>query len=313
MLGQNLLWMGELSEAQQHLRRGSELYDAAQHHSLAARYSEDPGVVCLAWEALALFILGYPDQSLQRSREAVALAKNLADSFSLVQARILNAYIRLYRDEARAAQEETEGAIALAREHDFPFYVAFSTILWGWALAGLGKVEEGILQMRQGLTDYRATGAALGVPDFLARLAEAHGKGNQSEPDWALLDEAFALIEQNDERWYEAEVYRIKGELTLQQEFQVEDPQSACPLRRGAVPNPQSEAETCFRKAIAVAQRQHAKSWELRATISLARLWQQQGKKEEAHQMLAEIYGWFTEGFGTKDLQEAKALLDELS
>ena len=233
MLGQNLLWMGELSEAQQHLRRGSELYDAAQHHSLAARYSEDPGVVCLAWEALALFILGYPDQSLQRSREAVALAKNLADSFSLVQALILNAYIRLYRDEARTAQEEAEGAIALAREHDFPFFVQFTTIVWGWVLAELGECEEGILQMCQGLVDYRAAEAELFMPDFLAHLAEAQGKGEQGEPDWALLDEALALIEKNDERWYEAEVYRIKGELTLRQEFHVQDP-------KFQVENPQS-------------------------------------------------------------------------
>ena len=120
-LGQNLLWMGELSEGQQHLRRGSELYDAAQHHSLAARYGEDPGVVCLAWEAHALFLLGYPDQALHRSREAIALAKDLADSFSLVQALAEAAHTRLYRGEARVAQEEAESALALAREHDFPF------------------------------------------------------------------------------------------------------------------------------------------------------------------------------------------------
>jgi predicted ATPase len=310
MLGQNLLWMGELSEGQQHLRRGSELYDATQHHSLAARYSEDPGVVCLAWEALALFILGYPDQALHRSREAVALAKDLADSFSLVQALMLTAHARLSRGEARVALEEVESAIALAREYDFPFWISYTTILRGWALAELGKFEEGILQMHQGLANYQATGAAFGVPDFLARLAEAQGKGNQGEPDWAPLDEAFALIEKNDERWHEAEVYRLKGELLLAQE--VKSQKSSPASTQHLTPSTQ-EAEACFRKAIEVAQKQQAKSWELRATISLARLWQQQGKIAEAHQMLAEIYNWFTEGFDTKDLQEAKVLLDELA
>jgi predicted ATPase len=252
-LGQSLVWMGEMSEGQQHLRRGSELYDAAQHHSLAAQYAEDPGVVCLVWEAYVLFILGYPDQSLQRSREAIALAKDLADYFSLIQALVWAAHTRLYRGEARVAQQEVESALALAREHDFPFHVSWITILWGWALAELGQCEEGILQMRQGLADLRATGAEIGRPDFLAHLAEAQGKGQQGEPDWPLLDEAFTLIEKNDECCYEAEVYRLKGELTLQQAKQkakIEtDPR---PLSS----DPHSEAEACFLKAIEVAQKQ---------------------------------------------------------
>ena len=320
-LGQSLLWMGELSEAQQHLRRGSELYDAVQHHSLVAQYAEDPGVVCLVWEAHALFLLGYPDQALQRSREAIALAKDLADYFSLIQALVWAAYTRLYRGEARIAQQEVESAVALAREHDFPFYVAWTTTLWGWALAELGKCEEGILQMRQGLADLRATEAALGVPDFLAHLAETQGKGKQGEPDWSLLDEAFALIEKNDERWYEAEIYRLKGELLVNAERRMqnderqtkEEAHDSAPIQHSAFSIHRSEeAEACFRKAIAIAQKQQAKSWELRASTNLARLWQQQGKRAKAHQLLSEIYNWFTEGFDTKDLQEAKALLDAL-
>jgi predicted ATPase len=292
-----------------------------QHHSLAARYSEDPGVVCLAWGARALFALGYPDQALHRSREAIALAKDLADSFVLVQALSEAAHIRLHRGEARVAQEEAESALALAREHDFPLLFTWTTILWGWALAELGKFEEGILQMRQGLAAYRASGAALGIPDFLAHLAEAQGKGKQGEPDWALLEEAFALIEKNDERWYEAEVYRLKGELLLAQEVksqnakvksqksEITSPQALAPSTQAEV---EQEAEACFLKAVEVAQKQQAKSWELRATVSLARLWQQQGKQHEAHTMLSVIYNWFTEGFDTKDLQEAKVLLAEL-
>lgn len=217
-LGQSLVWLGELSEGQQHLRSESELYDAAQHHSLAAHYGEDPGVVCLTWEAHVLFLLGYLDQSLQKSREAIALAKDLADSFSLSQALAMDAYLRLYRREVHVAQEEAEGAIALAKEHDFPSWIASATIFWGWALAELGEFEEDILQMRQGLAAYRATGSEVGAPDCLAHLAEAQGKGKQSEPEWSLLDEALALIEKNSERWHEAEVYRLKGELLVAQE-----------------------------------------------------------------------------------------------
>ena len=168
-----------------------------------------------------------------------------------------------------------------------------------------------MLQMRQGLADHRASGAALGQPDFLAHLAEAQGKENQGEPDWVLLDEAFALIEKNDERWYEAEVYRLKGELLLAQEIKRQ--KSENPNPHSQILDPQSEAGACFLKAIEVAQKQQAKSWELRATVSLARLWQRQGKTAEAHRMLSAIYGWFTEGFDTKDLQEAKVLLEALS
>ena len=337
-LGQSLLWLGEIDEALQHLRKGRKLYDAAQHHSLAARYGEDPGVVCLAYEAHALFILGYPDQALHRSREAIALAKGLADSFSLAEALVMAAYVRLDRREPRVAQEEAEGAIALAREHDFPSWITSATIFWGWAIAELGKFAEGTLKMCQGLADYRASGAELGVPNFLAQLAEAQGKGKEGKPEWSLLDEALALIEKNDEHWREAEVYRLKGELRLQQEFNLQGSKPVLPapvpqaqvspstlLRINSVEgfqvtdprplpfDPQGEAEACFLKAIEVAQKHHAKSWELRATMSLTRLWQQQGKPAEAHRLLSEVYNWFTEGFDTKDLQEAKALLDSLA
>ena len=182
------------------MRRGNiyereRAYEAEQHHALAARYGEDPGVVCLAWEAHALFLLGYPDQALHRSREAIALAKDLADAFSLVEALVLAAYTRLYRGEAHVAQEEAERALALAREHEFPFIVPFTMILWGWALAGLGKCEEGILQMRQGLAAYQATGAELMAATFSCFAGRTHSKRKPREPEWPLLDEALALIE----------------------------------------------------------------------------------------------------------------------
>jgi predicted ATPase len=174
----------------------------------------------------------------------------------------------------------------------------------GWALAEQGQGKEGISQIRQGLIDYQATGAELFRPHHLALLAEAYQKNGQVEEGLATLAEALAFVDRTGERFYEAELYRIKGELTLAQSS-VTDP-------RLLVPDPQGEAEACFLKAIEIAQKQQAKSLELRAATSLARLWQQQSKQKEAHQLLSTIYGWFTEGFDTKDLQEAKALLEEL-
>ena len=164
-----------------------------------------------------------------------------------------------------------------------------------------GKEEEGLAQLHQGLSAWQATGAGRERSHFLAMLAEASGKTGQVEKGLNALAEALAVIDKTGERYYEAELYRLKGELTLQQARVQRLASSA-----------QQEAEECFRKAIDIARRQQAKSLELRATMSLARLWQRQGKMAEAHEMLSTIYGWFTEGFDTKDLQEAKALLDEL-
>ena len=171
----------------------------------------------------------------------------------------------------------------------------------GWALAMQGQGKEGIAQLHQGLAAWQATGTEMQRPHFLTLLAEAYGKVGEAEQGLAALVEALAQVEQTGERWYEAELYRLRGELTLAQ--------SSVQSLASSV---QKEAEECFSKAIEIARRQQAKSLELRAVMSLSRLWQQQGKRDEARQMLAEIYGWFTEGFDTKDLQEAKALLEEL-
>jgi predicted ATPase len=200
-----------------------------------------------------------------------------------------------------------EEILTLSTEQGFPLFWALGTILRGWALAEEGQREEGIAQMRQGVAAWRATGAELTQPYFLALLAEVYGKVGQTEEGLRVLAEALAQVDKTGERFHEAELYRLKGQLTLQK-FQV----SGFKLQ---VTNPQveAEAEECFLKAVDIARQQQAKSLELRTTTSLARLWQSQGKKDEARQLLAEIYGWFTEGFDTKDVQEAKALLTELT
>jgi predicted ATPase len=179
-------------------------------------------------------------------------------------------------------------------------------------LAEQGKGEEGITQMQQGLASLRATGAEQERPYWLVLLAEAYGKVGRAEEGLSALAEALVQVDKTGARFYEAELYRLKGQLTLQK-LPVASSQLSVTNLQSLTPNPQSEVEACFHKAIEVARNQQAKSLELRAVMSLAKLWQQQDKKKEAHEMLAEIYDWFTEGFDTKDLQEAKVLLTELS
>jgi predicted ATPase len=205
----------------------------------------------------------------------------------------------------QAVQERTAALVALSTKQGFPLFSALGTIRRGWALAAQEQVEEGIPQIRQGMAAYQALGTELGRSYFLSYVAEAYGKGRQAEEGLSVLAEALAAVDRTGGRYYEAELYRLKGELTLQQ-FQVQG-------SKPKVTNPQSEAEACFLKAIEVARKQQAKSLELRAVMSLARLWRQQGKKKQARKMLAEIYNWFTEGFDTRDLQEARDLLEELS
>jgi len=182
--------------------------------------------------------------------------------------------------------------VTLATEQGFAFWSTTGTILRGWALSAQGQGAEGIRQMRQGLTAWRATGAAISLPNWLGLLAEAYGRVEQPAEGLPLLEEALVAVHSTGERFYEAELHRLKGELLLLAT--------------------DKEAEACFQQALAVARRQQAKSWELRTATSLARLWQQQGKREEARQLLGDIYGWFTEGFDTADLKDAKALLEEL-
>jgi predicted ATPase len=207
------------------------------------------------------------------------------------------AMIRQYHREAQATHERAEATMTLCMEQGFAFYLAFGTILWGWALAEQGAGEEGVTQICQGLAAYQATGAEFfWRPYFLGLLAEAQGKVRQVEVGLAALTEALTLVDKTEERIYEAELYRLQGELLLKQ----------------VVPEAQ-QAEACFQQALAMARRQQAKSLELRAAMSLSRLWQQQAKRGQAHELLAEVYGWFTEGFDTADRQEARALLEALA
>jgi len=200
------------------------------------------------------------------------------------------------RREWRRAQDRAEASLSLAQEQGFPLYMAISAILHGWALAHQGRVKEGIEEIHQGLRAFQATGAETARPYYLALLAEAHEIIGQPEAGLTVLTEALALVGKTGERWCESELYRLKGALLLQQSS-----------------DNQGEAESAFHHAFDIARNQQAKSFELRSATSLARLWQRQGKRQEAYNLLAPVYHWFTEGFDTADLKDAKALLDELA
>jgi class 3 adenylate cyclase/predicted ATPase len=320
-LGQVLFYLGEPADAREHVEQGLTLYDPQKHNPQVSGVATDSGVACWSFAAWVLWYLGYPDQALKRAHEALTLARELSHPFSLAFALSFASWLHQFRQEGQLTQERAEALIALSSEQGFPYRLADGTIMRGWARSEQGHGEEGIAQIHQGIAAYGATGAGVQRPHHLALLAEACGKVGQTEEGLSALTEALGIVHKNGERIHEAELYRLKGELVLQSG--VRGPESEEENQKAKIetsPQPltpstqaEAEAEACFQKAMEIAQRQQAKSLELRAVMSLAKLWQRQGKPKEAHEMLAEIYGWFTEGFDTKDLQDAKALLDELS
>ncbi len=293
-LGTTSLMVGDLAPAQAHLEEMIALYDPQQSASLISLYGQDLGVFCLRYICWAKWLLGYPEQALAQSDQALTLARQLAHPFSLAGALAFDMFIHYSRREEQAVEERAEECITLSTKHGFALWKLKGVMFRGWTLTQRGQLEEGIEQMHQGLADYYATGArSLVLLPLL--LIEAHLRMGHVAEGLAELEKTFSAIEKTGEGTIEAELYRLKGEL----------------LRMGGVN--EGEVEACFHQAIKIARRQSAKSWELRATTSLCRLWQAQGKKKEARQGLAEIYGWFTEGFDTADLKEARALLDALS
>jgi predicted ATPase len=295
MLAYNLLYLGELTLAREYSEQGIALYDS-QHHSLAFLYGgDDPGVCCLCHRAHALWALGYPDKALKSAHDALTLARSLSHPFSQALALIFATILHQFRRERPAAQELADTAITLSTDQGFPYFLAWGIILQGWALSEQGQ-REGIALIREGLAAYQATGAGSFRPYHLALLAGGYRSAGQADEALSAVAEALTWADKNDERFYEAELHRFKGELLLRQD----DTNTA-------------EAQSCFERAIEVARKQSAKSWELRATTSLARLLRDTGRRDEARAMLADIYGWFTEGFDTPDLKDAKALLEELS
>jgi class 3 adenylate cyclase/predicted ATPase len=295
-LGVPLLWLGEVALARAKLEEGITLYDAKLVRSHAYTYGIDPGVVCLSYAALAWWFLGFADHALDRSQRALALAEELSHPHSRALALVWAAWLRQFRREVPSTQELAQAAIRLCSEHGYPLWRPMGAILHGWALSESGqKPEECIAQMRQGLADLRATGAGLWQPCFLALIAEVCDKANRIDEGLTVLAQGLGIVRDRAERFYEAELHRLRGELLLR-----------------CNPANVSACETCFRTALAIARNQQARSLELRAATSLARLWAERGERRNAQDLLTGICGWFTEGFDTLDLQEARALLSEL-
>jgi predicted ATPase len=296
-MGVSLTNLGQFDSALSELDQGIEIYNREKHAPLAFAYGQDPGVVCRAQAAFCLWFLGLPEQALKRNDEALALAQELSHPYSLAAALDFSAWIHQLSQNVGAAEKDAEAAIAISAEREFVFWLLIGMILRGWALTAGNKVDEGIALMRQGVAGYQATGAGIMRPYYLALMAEALAMTGELKEALRLLDEAEAAVRNSGERWYEAELYRHKGRLMLQDSARAPEDE-----RRRL-------AEDYFERALVVASRQGAKLLELRAAAELCRLWSGGDKAAKAKRRLAEVYGRFQEGFDLKDLRDAYALL----
>jgi class 3 adenylate cyclase/predicted ATPase len=291
-IGSTLLFVGNFAEAKQRLEHGLVHYDRRRHRSYTTAYGEDPGVVCRLYAAWCMDFLGYREEALRQMDHALALARELAHPFSLAFALSVSQYLRVQRREPAAAAELADAARLLCSQHGFAQWTAQAVFQRGWASFALGEEEEGLAEMRRGLTAWQAMGVVLLTPFWFAHLIEAHVALGERDAAESLISDALEEIARTGSRYFEAEIHRIRGELLW--------------------PSDHDVAAGCFHQALQIARDQDSKLLELRAATSLARLWARQGRRLEAHDLLAPIYGWFTEGFDTADLKDAKALLDEL-
>jgi predicted ATPase len=293
-LGRNLRMAGRFALSRSHLEEMLALYDPISHRSLVHQAGVHPHVNSQSILGIVLFCLGFPDQAMARSNAAIAEARRLAHPPSLAAGLALGGLlISLVADDAVLDQRADE-LVAVAAEQGFPFWCAIGTIYRGYAKVKNGDVNDGIFLLRSGTAAFRATEAATWMPYHTALLARACEIAGQIEEALTLLDDARQIAERTGERWFAAELNRHKGQLLLRQ-------------------GDAEAAEELYRKALIIAEEQEAKLWELRTSVSLARLRSDQGRHAEARDLLATVYGWFTEGFDTPDLKDAKALLDELT
>jgi predicted ATPase len=294
-LGMVLFLLGEPALAQTHHTQGLATYTPQEQRALELRFDLDFGVTSLSHLACEVWQLGYPDQAMQHSQAALTLAQEVAHPYCQALALAWAAVFHQFRRDTPEAHERAVAAINLGTEQGFALWVARGTVIHGWALAAQGQIAQGMAEMRQGLDAELATGATLWQLYYQGLLAAAYGESGQLDEARRLLGEALAVMDTTEVRFFSAELLRLQGVLLLKQ----------------ATPDA-PQAEIFFCQAISVARTQQAKSWELRATTSLAHLWQSQGKRQEAYELLQPVYEWFTEGFDTVDLKEAKGLLDQL-
>ncbi len=291
-IGSTLFILGDYTAARRHLEQGLALYDREQSRARGFSSGNDPGVVCLTRLAWSLWMLGYPDQALARMDEALALAESLAHPYSMGLALQFGAVLHQFRREAEQVQIKAEATLELAEAQGFVYWLGGAKCMRGWARAALGEVEAGIAELREGLSSWLEMGATLGQTHLFLRLAEAYHQGGQLQASLGVVDDTIKMVDDTEECHYESELYRFKGELLHQ----------LSPFH--------PEAEPALLRALDLARSRLAKSLELRAAMSLCRYWRAQGKPTEAERILTPVFNWFTEGFETPDLRQAKALLE---
>jgi predicted ATPase len=291
--GRNLMFLGRFVSSRSHLEEALALHDPISHRSLFHHTGTEPQVATQVWLGLVLLCLGFPEQALVKSSTAIAEARRLNHTPSLAVSLSVGAVLLSLIGNDAGLGDRVDQLDSVTMEQSFPWWRAIVVIFRGWVKAKNGDVAEGISLLRSGLIAYRSIGAELWMSHYIALLARACVIAGQINEAVALFDEALQIVERTGERWFEAELHRHKGRLLL---------------RQGRV----EAAEEMYHKALSIAREQKARLWELRAAVSLARLRLDQGRRTEARDLLAPVYGWFTEGFDTPDLKEARALLDEL-
>ncbi len=296
LMGLSLQHTGGVAEGRAHFDRGIALYDPAEHRPLAARFGQDPRASLLSFRALALWVLGYPEAAFADIRDALKDAREIGEAATLMYALAVISRTLVAAGNYVEASAIADELVALADAKGAVLWKAFGMADKGCILALTGKVSDAVQVMTSGITAFRSTGATYSIPLYSSHLARAYAELGQFDDAWRCIGDAMAAVDTNKETWCEADIHRIAGEIALMS-----------PEREVA------KAEAFFERALAVAREQQAKSWELRAAMSMARLSRDQGKRKEARDLLASVYGWFTEGFDTLDLKQAKMLLDELT
>ena len=296
LTGTASVYTGGIVDGRAHYDHALALYDAAEHRSLATRFGQDIRVMVLSLRSTALWMLGYPEAALADVDQALKDAREIGHAASLMYALAMTSIVPILLGNYAVGNAQADELVAVAEEKSASLWKAFGTTLQGCVLALTGNPSDAVHKLTSGIAAWRSTGSTLWTTVYLSYLTRAHAELGQFDDAWRCIDETFAAVNRTNERWWEAEVNRIAGEIVLQ----TSEPNAA-------------KAETYFERALAVARQQQAKSWELRTAISMARLWRSQGKPQQARELLAPIYGWFTEGFDTLDLKEAKGLLEELA
>jgi predicted ATPase len=296
IMGNSLLFTGDTAESRAHYDQAFALYDPAEHRPLATRFGQDAGVAILSYRSMVLWYLGYPEAALADADHALKHAREIGQATMLMYALVNTSFTLIQHGNYAAASAQTGEVVALADEKGALYWKKLGMLNQACVLALTGKASDAVYTLTSELEAYRSTGGKMFEPFWLLYLTRAYAELRQFDDAGRCIGEAMMAVEATNERLWEAEVNRIAGEIALK------SPQ-----------HDTAKAEKYFERALAVAHRQQAKSWELRAAMSMARLWRDQGKRDEARELLAPVYGWFTEGFDTRDLKEAKTLLEELS